>query len=32
MAFLKEIYVCKNIDDLEKCTEIPDVRQRKMQS
>ncbi|KAI8129070.1 Ubiquitin carboxyl-terminal hydrolase 8 [Lucilia cuprina] len=31
MSFKKDLYYCKNIDDLEKCSEIPDVRQRKMQ-
>ncbi|XP_065355307.1 ubiquitin carboxyl-terminal hydrolase 8 isoform X1 [Calliphora vicina] len=30
MSIKKDLYYCKNIDDLEKCSEIPDVRQRKM--
>ncbi|KAM7362211.1 ubiquitin specific protease 8 [Cochliomyia hominivorax] len=30
MAKIRDLYYCKNIDDLEKCSEIPDVRDRKM--
>lgn len=30
MAKIRDLYYRKNIDELEKCSEIPDVRDRKM--
>uniref|UniRef100_A0A1I8Q2N6 Ubiquitin carboxyl-terminal hydrolase n=1 Tax=Stomoxys calcitrans TaxID=35570 RepID=A0A1I8Q2N6_STOCA len=30
MSHIKELYLCKNIDDLEKKSVIPDVREKKM--
>lgn len=31
MAKIRDLYYRTNIDDLEKCSEIPDVRGRKME-